>query len=64
MSVNPRSAPAEMAGMARQVPPRALITDAGLAPLADAAVSELPGLGVLDCDELAGGAAAAERRPS
>jgi carnitine-CoA ligase len=57
VSVNPRSAPAEIAGMARQVSPRALISDAGLAPLVDAAVGELPGLTVLDCDELVGGAA-------
>jgi carnitine-CoA ligase len=58
VSVNPRSAPAEIAGIARQVSPRALISDAGLAPLVDAAVSELPGLTVLDCDKLVGGAAA------
>jgi carnitine-CoA ligase len=51
--VNPRSAPAELAGMARQVTPRAMITDRGLASLVDAAgVSGLPGLGVLDADEL------------
>jgi carnitine-CoA ligase len=60
VSVNPRSAPAEIAGMARQVSPRALISDAGLAPLVDAAVGELPGLTVLDCDELAGGAVAGD----
>jgi len=56
VSVNPRSAPAEIAGMVRQVSPRAMISDTGLAPLADAAVSELAGLSVLDCDELAGAA--------
>jgi crotonobetaine/carnitine-CoA ligase len=51
--VNPRSAPAELAGIAGQVTPRALITDAGLAPLAGAAgVGALPELGVLDSDEL------------
>ena len=44
VAVNPRSVPAEIAGMARQVSPRALISDTGLAPLVDAAVSELPGL--------------------
>jgi carnitine-CoA ligase len=57
VSVNPRSAPAEIAGMAGQVSPRAMISDAGLAPLVDAAVRERPGLSVLDCDELVGGAA-------
>jgi crotonobetaine/carnitine-CoA ligase len=56
VSVNPRSAPAEIAGMARQVSPRALISDAGLAPLVDAAAGELPGLTVLDCAELVSGA--------
>ena len=57
VAVNPRSAPAEIAGLARQVSPRALISDTGLAPLVDAAAGELPGLTVLDCDELVGGAA-------
>jgi carnitine-CoA ligase len=51
--VNPRSAPAELAGIAGQVTARALITDAGLAPLVDAAgVGALPELGMLDSDEL------------
>jgi carnitine-CoA ligase len=51
--VNPRSAPAELAGTARQVVPRALITDPDLAQLVDAAsVRDLPELGVLDVDEL------------
>ena len=58
VTVNPRSTPAELAGMVRQVSPRALISDAGLGPLADAAVREQPGLRVLDCDELVSGAAA------
>jgi len=56
VAVNPRSAPAELAGMVRQVSPRAMISDAGLRPLVDAAVGEQPGLSVLDCDELVGGA--------
>ena len=56
VAVNPRSAPAEIAGLARQVSPRVLISDTGLAPLVDAAVGELDGLSVLDCDELVGGA--------
>jgi carnitine-CoA ligase len=51
--VNPRSAPAELAGLVHQVSPRALITDAGLGALADAAqVAELPDLGLVDVDEL------------
>jgi crotonobetaine/carnitine-CoA ligase len=51
--VNPRSAPAELAGLAHQTRPRAIITDAGLAALvADADVAGLPELGVLDADEL------------
>jgi carnitine-CoA ligase len=58
VSANPRSAPAEIAGMVRQVSPRAMISDTGLAPLVDAAVSERPGLSVLDCDRVVGGAAA------
>jgi crotonobetaine/carnitine-CoA ligase len=56
--VNPRSAPAELAGIAGQVTPRAMITDAGLAPLvAGAGVGALPELGVLDSDELVQAAA-------
>jgi carnitine-CoA ligase len=55
--VNPRSAPAELAGMARQVGPRALVTDPGLAQLVDAAaIGGLPELGVLDVGELLGAA--------
>ena len=55
VSVNPRSAPAELAGLAQQTQPRALITDQGLAGLVRAAeISELPPLGVLDAAELAG----------
>ncbi len=33
VSANPRSSPAELAGLAHQTSPRALITDAGLYPL-------------------------------
>jgi crotonobetaine/carnitine-CoA ligase len=58
--VNPRSAPAELTGLARQVEPRALITDAGLAELVEGAgVAGLPELGVLDADALLGAAAGA-----
>ena len=37
VATNPRSAPAELAGLVQQTSPRALITDAGLAGLIDAA---------------------------
>jgi carnitine-CoA ligase len=51
--VNPRSAPAELAGLVQQVSPRALISDAGLGALIDAAqVAEVPPLGLVDVDEL------------
>jgi carnitine-CoA ligase len=54
VTVNPRSAPAELAGITRQVTPRALITDTGLVGLVSAAgIRDLPELGILDCDELA-----------
>jgi len=53
--VNPRSAPAELAGVVGQVAPRALITDADLGPLIDSAgVGAVPALGVLDAGELLG----------
>jgi carnitine-CoA ligase len=56
--VNPRSAPAELAGLARQTEPRALITDAGLAELVNgAAVGGTLELGVLDADALLAAAA-------
>jgi crotonobetaine/carnitine-CoA ligase len=55
VSANPRSAPAELAGLARQTRPRALITDAGLTALVARAglAGGLP-LGILDAGELAG----------
>jgi crotonobetaine/carnitine-CoA ligase len=57
---NPRSAPAELAGLARQVRPRALITDPGLAgQVAAAGIAGLPPLGTLPAGDLAGGWAAA-----
>jgi crotonobetaine/carnitine-CoA ligase len=56
VATNPRSAPAELAGLVRQVSPRALITDAGLADLVGAAgIEDLPELGVLDVDALGAG---------
>jgi carnitine-CoA ligase len=60
-ATNPRSAPPELAGLVRQVGPRALITDAGLASLvAEAGIADLPELGVLDVDALAAGRDPAE----
>ncbi|MGH3321192.1 MAG: AMP-binding protein [Streptosporangiaceae bacterium] len=50
---NPRSTPAELAGLVRQTGPRALVTDAGLEPLVDG-VSDVPALGTLDVDTLVG----------
>jgi crotonobetaine/carnitine-CoA ligase len=56
VSANPRGAPAELAGLAHQTKPRAIISDGGLAPLiADADVAGLPELGVLDVAELTSG---------
>jgi carnitine-CoA ligase len=53
VSANPRSSPAELAGLAHQTSPRAFITDTGLDPLiAEAGIAGLPGLGVLDAGEL------------
>ncbi len=55
VSVNPRSAPAELAGLAQQTRPRALIADPGLARLVtEAGVAGPLPLGVLDAGELAG----------
>jgi carnitine-CoA ligase len=58
--VNPRSAPAELAGIVRQVTPRVLISDPDLAGLVDP-VRELPEIGVLDIGELLGSAGSTER---
>jgi len=64
VSVNPRSAPAELAGLAQQTQPRALITDQGLAGLvSQARLAGLP-LGVLDATELAGDWAHASSGPA
>ena len=53
VSVNPRSAPAELAGLIRQTRPRAIITDQDLAPLvAEAEAGGTPPLGRLDVAEL------------
>src|SRR5215469_2108432 len=53
VSANPRSAPAELAGLAHQTRPRAIITDSGLASLiSEADVAGLPALGVVDAGEL------------
>jgi crotonobetaine/carnitine-CoA ligase len=57
VATNPRSAPAELAGLVQQTSPRALITDAGLAGLiGDAGLARLP---ILDAPGLARAAAAA-----
>ena len=56
VSANPRSAPAELAGLAHQTMPRAIITDAGLMPLInEAGITGVPSLGVLDAEELTKG---------
>src|SRR5215475_3120518 len=56
VSANPRSAPAELAGLAHQTTPRAIITDAGLMPLInEAGITGVPPLGVLDAEELTKG---------
>jgi len=66
VSVNPRSAPAELAGLVRQTRPRAIVTDRDLMRLvAEATARDLPPLGVLDAAELTGewaGAGAGSRR--
>ena len=60
VAANPRSSPAELAGLAHQTSPRAVITDAGLDPLiAEAGIAGLPGPGVLDAGELTDGWAGA-----
>jgi carnitine-CoA ligase len=56
VSANPRNAPAELAGLAHQTAPRAIITDPGLASLiSEAGIAGLPALGVLDAGELTAG---------
>jgi len=56
VSANPRSAPAELAGLTHQTRPRAIISDAGLSSLiAGADVAGVTDLGVLDVAELTGG---------
>jgi carnitine-CoA ligase len=59
---NPRSSPAELAGLAHQTTPRAIVTDPGLHPLiAEGGIAGLPRPGVLDAGELTAGWAG--RRP-
>src|SRR5215472_7409863 len=56
VSANPRSAPAELAGLAHQTSPRAIITDSGLAGLvSEADIAGVAPLGVLDADALTAG---------
>jgi len=52
VAVNPRSTPAELAGLIRQTQPRALITDADLAGLARQARGESGGPDMLDAADL------------
>src|SRR5215813_5577794 len=60
VAANPRSSPAELAGLAQQTSPRAVITDAGLHPLiTETAMAGPPGPGVLDAGELTNGWAGA-----
>jgi carnitine-CoA ligase len=64
VSANPRSTPAELAGLAHQAPPRAVVTDAALTPLlAEAGIAGLAPLGVLDAAELTAGWAHRSARP-
>jgi crotonobetaine/carnitine-CoA ligase len=52
---NPRSAPAELAGLVGQVRPRLLVSDRGLAALVEeAGVGTAPELGLQDVDEMVG----------
>jgi carnitine-CoA ligase len=56
VSANPRSAPAELAGLAHQTGPRAIITDSGLAALVgEADIAGVAPLGILDADKLTAG---------
>ncbi len=55
---NPQATTVELAGLVKQTQPRALVTDAGLLPRA-AEVADVPALGVLEVELLAGAAAAA-----
>src|SRR5256885_7715528 len=53
VAANPRSSPAELAGLAHQTSPRAVITDAGLCPLiTEAGVARPPPPRVPDAGEL------------
>ncbi len=52
---NPQSAPAELGGLIGQTRPRAVVTDAGLAPrITQAAAADVAELGLLDVEALAG----------
>lgn len=56
VSVNPRSAPAELAGLVQQTAPRAIVSDSGLESLVrEAQAAEATPLGVLDADDLTAG---------
>jgi carnitine-CoA ligase len=56
VTANPRGTPAELAGLAHQTKPRAIISDPGLSGvIGDAGIAGLPGLGLLDAGELTEG---------
>jgi crotonobetaine/carnitine-CoA ligase len=56
VSANPRSAPAELAGLAHQTRPRAIITDSGLATLvSEAGIATVADLVLLDANDLTSG---------
>jgi acyl-CoA synthetase (AMP-forming)/AMP-acid ligase II len=62
VAVNPRSTPAELAGLIRQTQPRALITDADLAGLARQARGESGGPDMLTKSEICAGNEAIHRQ--
>ncbi len=62
---NPRSTPSELAGLAHQTRPKAVISDPGLAGLVtDAGVVEVAPLGILDAGELTAGWAGRAAQPA
>jgi crotonobetaine/carnitine-CoA ligase len=65
VTANPRSSPAELAGLAHQTRPRAVVTDAGLFPLIEeASLAGQAEFGVLDAGELTAGWAGGVAAPA
>jgi crotonobetaine/carnitine-CoA ligase len=65
VTANPRSSPAELAGLAHQTRPRAVVTDAGLFPLIEeAGLAGQAEFGVLDAGELTAGWAGGVAAPA